>query len=97
MQRWSYAGSSQDKADGFMHFSTAKQLPESAKRHRLGQRGLLLLAVDPNMLGVALRWEPSRYCVLFPHLYGSLLLSAVQSVCDLPLDDQGVPLLPALC
>ena len=43
-----YGGSSQDRADGFIHFSTAEQLPESARKHRLGQRGLVLLAVDPH-------------------------------------------------
>jgi len=32
--RGSYAGSSQDVADGFIHFSTAAQIVESAARHR---------------------------------------------------------------
>lgn len=96
VQQGSYVGSSQDTADGFIHFSTAEQLPESARRHRMGQPGLVLLAVDPQMLGAGLRWEPSRHGALFPHLYGTLPVSAVRSVCDLPLDDQGVPLLPAL-
>jgi uncharacterized protein (DUF952 family) len=91
-----YAGSSQDRADGFIHFSTAAQLPESARRHRAGQAGLVLLAVDPHMLGEALRWEPSRHGALFPHLYGTLPLSAVVSICDIPLDADGVPLLPLL-
>ena len=91
-----YAGSSQDRADGFIHFSTATQLPESARRHRSGQTGLVLLAVDPHMLGEALRWEPSRQGALFPHLYGTLPLSAVRSVRDMPLDTDGVPLLPLL-
>ncbi|MFL6600884.1 MAG: DUF952 domain-containing protein [Steroidobacteraceae bacterium] len=86
-----YAGSSQDRADGFIHFSTAGQLPESARRHRKGQAGLVLLTVDPHMLGEALRWEPSRHGALFPHLYGTLPLSAVRSVCDMPLDADGVP------
>ncbi len=91
-----YAGSSQDRADGFIHFSTAEQLPESARRHRMGQAGLVLLTVDPHILGEALRWEPSRRGALFPHLYGTLPLSAVRSVCDMPLDADGVPLLPPL-
>ena len=91
-----YTGSSQDRADGFIHFSTAAQLPESARRHRTGQAGLVLLAVDPRIPGEALRWEPSRHGALFPHLYGTLPLSAVVSVCDIPLDADGVPLLPQL-
>jgi uncharacterized protein (DUF952 family) len=91
-----YAGSSQDRADGFIHFSTAEQLPQSARRHRRGQAGLVLLTVDPEVLSEALRWEPSRDGALFPHLYGTLPLSAVISVCDMPLDADGVPLSPRL-
>lgn len=91
-----YAGSSQDLADGFIHFSTAEQLPGSARKHRAGQTGLVLLVVDPRVLGAALRWEPSRNGGLFPHLYGTLPLSAVRSVHDLPLGADGVPILPAL-
>ena len=87
-----YSGSSQDRADGFIHFSTAAQLPESARRHRSGQEGLVLLAVDANALGAALRWEPSRGGALFPHLYGALPVSAVRSIVDLPLGSDGVPL-----
>lgn len=89
-----YAGSSQDRADGFIHFSTAEQLPESARKHRMGQPGLVLLTVDPQALGAALRWEPSRGGRLFPHLYGTLPVSAVRSVCDIPLDSEGTPVLP---
>ena len=96
VQSGAYAGSSQDSADGFIHFSTAEQLPQSARRHRMGQAGLVLLTVDPHTLGEALRWEPSRHGALFPHLYGTLPLSAVCSVCDVPLGADGVPLLPPL-
>jgi uncharacterized protein (DUF952 family) len=96
LQLGAYAGSSQDRADGFIHFSTAAQLPESARRHRKGQAGLVLLAVDPRTLGEALRWESSRHGALFPHLYGTLPLSAVGSVCDIPPGADGVPLLPQL-
>ena len=92
----SYAGSSQDEADGFIHFSTAIQLPESARRHRAGQAGLVLLAVDPQLLGEQLRWEPARSGALFPHLYGTLPVSAVRWVRDLPLGADGVPVLPPL-
>ena len=95
-QSGAYTGSSQDRADGFIHFSTAGQLPQSARRHRAGQVGLVLLAVDPHVLGNALRWEPSRQGALFPHLYGALPLSAVSSVRDIPPGADGVPLLPPL-
>ena len=91
-----YPGSSQDQADGFIHFSTAAQLPESARRHRAGQTGLVLLAVDPDFLGAALKWEPSRRGELFPHLYGGLRVGAVRWSRDLPLGPDGLHILPPL-
>ena len=86
-----YPGSSQDRADGFIHFSTARQLPESAAKHRRGQPDLLLLTVDPAALGDALKWEPSRGGALFPHLYGPLPTTAALRVDPLPLGADGVP------
>ena len=94
--RGAYAGSSQDQQDGFIHFSTAEQVGESARRHRAGQPNIVLLAADPAMLGSALKWEPSRRGALFPHLYGPLAVSAVRWVRDLPLGEDGLHILPAL-
>ena len=91
-----YAGSSQDAADGFIHFSTAAQVMESAARHRAGQSDLLLLAVDPAALGAALRWESSRGGQLFPHLYGALPCAAVRRVDPLPLAGDGRHMFPSL-
>jgi uncharacterized protein (DUF952 family) len=91
-----YAGSSQDLSDGFIHFSTADQLPESARRHRAGQSGLVLLAVDAQMLGDTLRWEASSRGMLFPHLHGQLPTSAVHWVRDLPCGADGLHILPPL-
>ncbi|HTJ59468.1 MAG TPA: DUF952 domain-containing protein [Devosiaceae bacterium] len=72
-----YAGAPVDLKDGFIHFSTAAQLPETLRRHFSGQRDLTLAAVRTADLGDALRWEPSRGGDLFPHLYGNLEMSAV--------------------
>lgn len=91
-----YAGSSQDAADGFIHFSTAGQLAGSATKHRAGQTGLVLLGVDPDRLAGALRWEPSRGGQIFPHLYGALPVTAVVAVWDLPLLADGSHRLPRL-
>jgi uncharacterized protein (DUF952 family) len=91
-----YAGSSQDRADGFIHFSTAAQIVASAARHRAGQTGLVLLAVDAGRLGDALRWEPSRDGQLFPHLYGPLAADVVRAVDDLPLGPDGRHVFPVL-
>jgi len=90
-----YGGSSQDRADGFIHFSTPAQVRESAAKHRAGQAGLVLLTVDADLLGPALKWEPSRGGQLFPHLYSPLPLAAVLSVVDLPLGPDGRHVFPA--
>lgn len=98
-----YTGSVDDRSDGFLHFSVAGQLRESARRHRSGEPDLVLVAVDTANLGVALRWEksPSRDA-LFPHLYDALDLRHVLSVRPLPLGNDGlhefpgdIPLEPA--
>jgi uncharacterized protein (DUF952 family) len=91
-----YAGSSQDKADGFIHFSTAGQIVESARRHRAGQAGLLLLAIDPAVLGDRLKWEPSRSGDLFPHVYGVIDPRESTWVKPLPLGENGEHAFPAL-
>jgi uncharacterized protein (DUF952 family) len=89
-----YRGSSQDAADGFIHFSTAAQLAASAAKHRSGQRDLMLVAVDAAVLGDALKWEPSRDGELFPHLYGPLRPEAVRWIEPLPLSPEGRHLFP---
>lgn len=82
-----FAGAPVDLADGFIHFSTRDQVVETASRHFAGQKDLLLVAVDTNGLGDALKWEPSRGGALFPHLYAELPLSAVIWAKPLPLGD----------
>lgn len=81
------AGAPVDLADGFVHFSTAAQLRETAAKWFAGETGLWLLACEADTLGEALRWEPSRGGALFPHLYRALRLTDVQSAEPLPLGD----------
>src|SRR5580700_353166 len=80
-----YRGTDDDLRDGFIHFSTADQIAESARRHRAEQAGLLLLAVESARLGDRLKWEKSRGGALFPHLYGALDPAEVAWVEPLPL------------
>ncbi|MEQ8193132.1 MAG: DUF952 domain-containing protein [Rhodospirillales bacterium] len=89
-----YRGSSQDAADGFIHFSSREQVRASAAKHRAGQDGLVLLSVDPDLLGEELKWEASRGGMLFPHLYGPLPCEAVVRVDGLPLGDDGLHVFP---
>jgi uncharacterized protein (DUF952 family) len=85
-----FAGAPVDLADGFIHFSTAAQVAETAARHFAGQSDLVLAAIDAAALGPALRYEPSRGGALFPHLYGTLPLAAVRWVKPLRLTAQGL-------
>jgi uncharacterized protein (DUF952 family) len=91
-----YRGSSQDIADGFIHFSTGAQIVESARRHRAGQDGLLLVAVHAARLGDRLKWEASRAGDRFPHLYGPLDPAESASVRPLPLGPDGLHVFPEL-
>lgn len=91
-----FKGAAIDLADGFIHFSTAAQARETAARHFAGQGDLLLVAVDAGALGQALVFEPSRGGDLFPHLYGSLLLSAVLWEKPLPLGEGGAHQFPEI-
>jgi uncharacterized protein (DUF952 family) len=78
-----------DRRDGYIHFSDRDQLAETARRHFSNQGDLVLIAVDGDRLGPALKWEPARGGALFPHLYGELALSAVVGVTPLELGDEG--------
>ena len=91
-----YDGSAVDLADGYIHFSTAAQVEETAARHFTAQPGLLLVAVDTAVLGAALRWEPSRGGALFPHLYQPLGLDAVRWAVPLPVGPDGRHRFPVL-
>ncbi len=89
-----YAGSPDDRRDGFIHFSTQAQVRTSTAKHRAGQAGLILLLVSADKLGPALKWEASRGGQLFPHLYGDLPVGAVIQAIDLPLGADGLHIFP---
>jgi uncharacterized protein (DUF952 family) len=85
-----YAGSAHDRADGFVHFSTASQLAETLRLYYAGQDDLMLVAVDAAALGAALKWEhaPSRG-EDFPHLYAALSCDAIKWARPIPRDAAG--------
>jgi uncharacterized protein (DUF952 family) len=94
----SYRGSAVDRRDGFVHFSAAGQVVQTAAIHFGGQTGLVLLTVDEDRLGGELRWEVSRGGDRFPHLYGDLPVTAVVAVHpladDVPAAEAVAALLP---
>ena len=91
-----YRGAPVDNQDGFIHFSTAAQLAETAAKHFAGMSNLMLIAVDAAELDGALKWEPSRGGALFPHLYADLPLTAVRWAQPLPDEVGGRRPLPEL-
>ena len=84
-----FTGAAIDRADGFIHFSTAEQAPETAAEWFAGRGDLTLSAIDAKALGDDLRWEPSRGGALFPHLYRALPMSVVVWSRPLPLGPDG--------
>jgi uncharacterized protein (DUF952 family) len=89
-----YRGSAKDRQDGFLHFSTQEQLPGTLQRYYAGAKDLLLVAVDANILGDALRFERSRDGALFPHLYCHLSLASVMWAKPIGRGTRGEFLLP---
>lgn len=88
-----FVGSPVDHEDGFIHFSTAAQAAETARRHFAGQADLVVLEVEAQDLGEDLVWEASRGGDLFPHLYGALAVAQVLGVTEAPLGPDDVPVL----
>lgn len=78
-----------DVADGFIHFSTAEQARETAAKHFAGEVDLILAALEADILGDTLKWEPSRGGALFPHLYRRLKRADIRWAIPLPLGDKG--------
>jgi uncharacterized protein (DUF952 family) len=96
MREGVFRGAPVDLADGYIHFSTAEQAPETAAKHFAGREGLVLAAVDSDSVDDALRWEPSRGGALFPHLYRPLFSADVLWAEALPLGPDGRHVFPDL-
>lgn len=91
-----FKGAPVDLADGFIHFSSAEQVRETASKHFANIPELLIAAFDDGTLGDQLKWEPSRGGALFPHLYADLDPASALWVKDLPLSGDGNHLFPEL-
>lgn len=91
-----FKGAPVDLADGFIHFSSAVQVRETAAKHFAGQADLLIAAFDSTAFGTAMKWEPSRGGDLFPHLYGDLDPASALWVKELPLGTDGAHVFPEL-
>ncbi|WP_205837149.1 DUF952 domain-containing protein [Neorhizobium sp. T25_13] len=93
-QKGVFEGAEIDLKDGYIHFSTGTQAKETARLHFAGVAGLMLVAVNAPSLGEALKYEASRGGDLFPHLYGTLPVSAVLWEMPLLIGVDGVHAFP---
>ncbi len=89
-----FTGAPIDVADGYIHLSAADQVRETAAKWFAGQTGLVLVGFDPDDLGPALRWEPSRGGALFPHLYAPLPTAAARLTTPLEPGPDGAFVFP---
>lgn len=89
-----FTGMPIDRKDGFIHFSTAAQLPQTLSLHFRGQGDLVLMAIRSRDVGGTLRWEPSRGGQLFPHVHGDFPMSAVAWTAPIAVAADGTCTLP---
>ncbi|MDT7706721.1 MAG: hypothetical protein QOG20_2328 [Pseudonocardiales bacterium] len=87
----------------FVHLSTPAQVALPAGRLFAGRTDLLLLVLDPDRIGVPVKWEPGLPTdpadMRFPHAYGPVPTSAVVAVLPYrPRTDGGfdAPAIPPL-
>jgi uncharacterized protein (DUF952 family) len=86
-----FVGAEIDLKDGYIHLSTGHQAADTARLHFAGREGLLLVAVEAETLGDALKWESSRGGDLFPHLYSALDPGLAVETRPLSLNAEGWP------
>lgn len=94
MHAGAYAGSPDDRRDGFIHLSTAEQLAGTLARHFSGRADLVLVGFDMDEIGPSLRFEASRKGELFPHVYGTLDPALARSTRPLTVAADGSHILP---
>jgi uncharacterized protein (DUF952 family) len=90
------------QSDGFIHCSTIKQTVDTANIFFKGQYGLILLCIDESKLNSECKYESPvgggqhdpGVGNLFPHVYGSINLSAIIKVVDFPVHEDGFFVLP---
>lgn len=86
-----FTGSADDIRDGFIHLSTADQVPGTLAKYFREQPDLLIIAFASRDFGPLLKWEPSRGGELFPHIYGNIPVALALWQKPLPLGADGVP------
>lgn len=66
-----FIGSGIDLSDGYIHFSTAQQVKETAAKHFSRQTDLLLICVEASRLGAALNGRSPGEEKISPSLHAT--------------------------
>jgi uncharacterized protein (DUF952 family) len=83
------------EGEEFVHCSDRGVVHVTAGKFFRGQSGLLLLVIDPKLLGVPVRWEAVPDSPLwFPHVYGPIPVAAVVEEHEFPAGPDGSFVLP---
>lgn len=88
-----YRGDTLD-TEGFIHSSTPRQVIKVANRFFRGQKGLVLLCIDPARVRPEIRYEGAGDGDEYPHLYGPLNVDAVMKVVPFEPGEDGTFALP---
>ncbi len=83
------------ETEGFIHCSTVAQVLGPANAFYRGQKGLVLLGIDPALLDVPVVYEDCYETgQAFPHIYGPLPVTAVIQIFSFPPNPDGTFSLP---
>jgi len=77
--------------EGFIHCTAGERnLVAVANRHYAHSAGdWLVLVLDPARITSEVRWELQPDAMVYPHIYGLLILDAVVEVCSFPRSEDG--------
>ena len=83
--------SAADQKDGFIHLSTGRQALETANIHYTEFDEIFALVIESNICDGTLKWEVAkkRHGEKFPHLYGDISRTAINSVFRLLKNQDG--------
>jgi uncharacterized protein (DUF952 family) len=84
-----FAGSAADLEDGYIHLSTAAQLPRTLARFFAGRDDLILVSLMADRLGKDLRWDRASDGESWPHLYGTIRTADVLAASPIRVDREG--------
>lgn len=79
-----FDGSPFDLDSGYVHCSSRRQVAATALRVFGDHTPLVVVALDSEALGDAVRWEDAPNGGPFPHVYAALPFSAVAAIHQIP-------------